>query len=267
MCELFALASRIPTAATVSLERFAAHAGLDQRLIDGWGIALHDGRDVRLYREPEPARDSAWVRFIASRRIPSRVLMSHVRHATRGAVTLANTQPFAREIAGRMHTFAHNGQLALELEEPSPGRGYRPIGESDSERAGCRLFERIARLQASPDRPPLSERFALVRAFAAELRELGPANFLYCDGTTLFAHADRRAQSDGRMAPPGLWTLTRHCDFDPDALKEAGVYLEPPNPSQRLTLVASVPLSDEPWTPLARGAVLAIEDGVAVKDG
>lgn len=267
MCELFALASRLPTAATLSLEHFAARGGIDQRLIDGWGIGLHDGRDVRLYREPEPVRDSAWVQFIASRRIASRVLLSHIRHASRGAVTLANTQPFAREIAGRMHLFAHNGQLAIEPEEPTPAGRYRPIGDTDSERAACRLFERIARLQASKGTPPLSERWALVRGFAAELRELGPANFLYCDGTTLFAHADRRKQSDGRVAPPGLWTLTRHCDIDPDALKPAGVYLEPPSPEQELTLVASVPLSDEPWTPLARGSVLAIEDGVAVKDG
>jgi predicted glutamine amidotransferase len=100
--ELLGLTSRLPTAATFTLRRFAARGGLDERLIDGWGIALDDGTDLRAYREPEPARDSPWLAFIEQRRVRTRLLISHIRHATRGAVTLANTQPIAREIGGRI---------------------------------------------------------------------------------------------------------------------------------------------------------------------
>jgi hypothetical protein len=30
---------------------------------------------VRLYKEPEPASDSAWLRFIEERRVPSRLVL------------------------------------------------------------------------------------------------------------------------------------------------------------------------------------------------
>ncbi|MFI4999193.1 MAG: class II glutamine amidotransferase, partial [Reyranellales bacterium] len=52
MCELFCLSSRLPTRATFSLRAFADRGGPGGRSVDGWGVALHDGRDVRLYKEP-----------------------------------------------------------------------------------------------------------------------------------------------------------------------------------------------------------------------
>ena len=258
MCELFGFSSRLPTAATFSLRRFAARGGLEHRLIDGWGIALADETDLRLYREPEPARDSAWIEFIEQRHIASRFLISHIRHATRGGVMLANTQPFAREIGGRMHCFAHNGQLdGIErLHALETGR-FLPLGQTDSERAACVLFERMAALWAQSAPPPLAARLETVNRFAAQLRDLGPANFLYCDGLTLFAHGHRRMQADGRIASPGLWRLQRRCAADPDALRQAGVTLEVRGPSQQIELFASVALTAEGWQPLAEGEVIA----------
>jgi glutamine amidotransferase len=66
---------------------------------------------VRLYKEPAPASDSTWLAFIQQRRLPSRLIVPHMRHATQGGISLANTQPFVRELGGRMHLFAHNGRL------------------------------------------------------------------------------------------------------------------------------------------------------------
>ena len=265
MCELFSLSSRLPTAATISLQRFAERGGLDHRLIDGWGLALFDERDLRLYREPEPARDSAWLEFIQSRRIASHILISHIRHATRGAVSLANTQPFVREIAGRMHCFAHNGRLpAIELHHGLERSMFHPAGDTDSEYAACLLFRDIAHLWADQETPSLSDRLQVVVRFAAQMRKLGPANFLYSDGVTLFAHGHQRTQADGRIAAPGLWRLQRSCAVDRDALAEAGVHLETPAGPQALTLFASVPLTDEPWKPLEEGAVMAVEQGAFV---
>lgn len=71
MCELFALSSRVPTTVSFSLQRFAQRGGLQGKTLDGWGLAYYDGRDLRLYREPEPARDSVWLPFIGSRQAPS----------------------------------------------------------------------------------------------------------------------------------------------------------------------------------------------------
>lgn len=131
MCELFCLSSSLPTIASFSLRAFAQHGNPAGGAIDGWGLAFHDGRDVRLYKEPEPAGESAWLAFIEQRRLPSRLVLSHIRHATRGGNSLANTQPFVRELGGRMHVFAHNGRLdgvekryAKECPSLQAGRRY-----------------------------------------------------------------------------------------------------------------------------------------------
>jgi len=60
--------------------------------------------------------------------------------------------------------------------------------------------------------PQLEERLEIVAAFAAQIRELGPTNFLYSDGDALFAHGDRRRNSTaGQITAPGLVYLQRHC--------------------------------------------------------
>ncbi|MCC7462646.1 MAG: class II glutamine amidotransferase [Gammaproteobacteria bacterium] len=262
MCELFALSSRRPTAARFTLQRFAARGGLTGHNVDGWGLAIYDGAELRLYREPEPARDSTWLQFVQRRHLPTRLLVSHIRRATHGAVSLANTQPYAREIAGRMHCFAHNGQLEplLHPGTPQPHR-FHPIGETDSERAACLLFDAVARLWERDLPPPVAERRWVVEQFAATMRRLGPANFLYADGECLFAHGHRRIQSDRRIAPPGLWLLQRECAVDRDGLPEAGVNLDAPPGPQAVALLASVPLTEENWRPLGEGELLLIEAG------
>jgi len=269
MCELFCMSSRQPTVATFTLEHFAARGGLAGKTIDGWGLALYDGADLRLYREPEPARDSLWLRYVERRHLPAQLLLSHIRHATRGAVTLANTQPFVREVGGRMHCCAHNGRLeALGPEQARALRRYHPVGDTDSELAACLLFERMAALwERCAGLPPLAERAAAFGSFAAAMRRLGPANLLYSDGLTLFAHGHRRTQPDGRIGPPGLWYLERHCAVDADAALQAGVRLDTDTAgAQDIVLVASVPLTGEAWQPLAEGRILVVEHGALLGD-
>ena len=55
MCELFCLSSRKPTRASFSLRHFAAHGAATTGNVDGWGVAFHEGHEVRLYKEPDPA--------------------------------------------------------------------------------------------------------------------------------------------------------------------------------------------------------------------
>jgi hypothetical protein len=123
------------------------------------------------------------------------------------------------------------------------------------------LLSRLRPLWRNGAASHLAERFAVVARFAADMRALGPANFLYADGDALFAHGDRRVQRDGRIAPPGLWRLHRACRADPDALAPSGITISTSAASQTLTLLASVPLSEEPWVPLAAGEAIAITDG------
>jgi glutamine amidotransferase len=88
---------------------------------------------------------------------------------------------------------------------------------------------------------------------------MGTANFIYGDSTTLFVHADRRTQADGTIRPPGLYLLQRACWRPGPELAEAGISLA--TVRQDVSLVASVPLTDEPWRPLGRGEILALQGG------
>lgn len=261
MCELFCLSSRLPTTTTFSLEKFARRSGLSSA-IDGWGLAFHDGCDVRLYKEPEPAAKSEWLTFVNQRRLSSRCVLSHIRRATRGRLSLANTQPFVRELGGRMHAFAHNGRLDdIESRHANEWRRFQPVGETDSEIAFCILLERLAPLWSNGAAPSLDARIAVLSDFAADVRKLGPANFIYMDGDAVFAHGHRRIQGDGRIAPPGLWQLSRHCSGESEELSRAGVIIEPTERAQDVLLFASVPLTGEHWRPLVEGELIAARAG------
>ena len=268
MCELLAMSSARPARLTFSLHTLAARGSAASGTHDGWGVAFYEGTDVALFREPTAAGDSALVRHLETQGPSTNLAISHIRHVTRGAVQLSNTQPFVRELGGRMQVFAHNGNLpgiehseAFALGAHPPYRPYRPVGQTDSEHAWCALLVRLSGLWAGAGVPTLESRLALLAGFAADLRTLGPANFLYADGDALFAHGHRRIQPPaGRIEPPGLWMLQRRCA--PDAPRPAdagGVAIA--DGDQTVLLFASVPLTDEAWQPLAEGALVAVRDG------
>jgi len=165
-------------------------------------------------------------------------------------------------LGGRAHVFAHNGHLPSLSGARSVGlKRFNPIGDSDSEVAFCILLEQLTPLWRRTNVPSLSDRLGVIRAFAAQMRELGPANFLYTDGDALFAHGHRRTQDNRTIAPPGLWLLKRQCGCDKDALVPSGVSIDSTGSEQRIVLLASVKLTDEPWQPLDEGEVLAVRNG------
>lgn len=267
MCELLGLSARHPATLRYSLEEFSRHGGLAGPHRDGWGIAWYAAGDVRLVREEEPASSSACVRFIAEHPFSTPLAVSHIRRATQGRPRLANCQPFARELGGAMHVFAHNGDLdRARLRSRLALGAERPVGDTDSEYAFCALLARLRPAWlAAGGRPGLEERRAILAAFAAELRALGPANFLYADGDALFAHGHERTQPDGRIAPPGLHALARRCDRVGGTFEAAGLSIGANAAEQRVVLFASVPLTAEPgWRALAGGEIVAAQGGEIV---
>ena len=265
MCELFAMSSLLPTSVSFSLNKLARHGGAEGPHRDGWGVAFYAGQDVFLLREPSAASESDLVRYIEHHGPPSDLVISHIRFATYGARALRNTQPFMRELGGRQHVFAHNGDLPrLEAMAHSPAGCYRPVGETDSERAFCGFLHRIASLWRGVTEPPaLVQRLDAFNAFVDELRDLGSANLIYSDSDALFVHAHRRTEPGSDVMLPGMFVLSRNCREDVPDLSGSGVTLV--TSQQALTLVASVPLTGEDWRPLAEGEVLAVRDGLIVE--
>jgi len=261
MCELFAMSAKAPSTVSLSLEEFSKHGGLTGHHKDGWGVAWYDEGDLHLRKEPFAAAHSDAMQTMLTNSFKCTVALSHIRKATQGEIATRNCQPFIRELGGKWHAFIHNGNLAdIRNVMRFKGSCFQSVGETDSEYAFCALLTRLKEIWSPSRTPPLNERLTIIQLFAAELRQTGPANFLYSDGDAVFAHGHKRIQSDGHISAPGLWRLQRHC-------KEGGIYsgqglsIEAKGVDQDVVLFASVPLSPESWTPMVEGEVLVTRNG------
>lgn len=260
MCELFGMSARFSTSVRVSLDELARHGGGTGPHRDGWGVAFLQEGDAFVVREPSAANDSACLGFLQGQEFKTNAVLAHIRKATQGGLHLKNTQPFTRELGGVIHVFAHNGTLhgIEKLPGLTPLR-FRRIGDTDSEYAFCSLLERLAPLWANGC-PTMKQRVDVIAQFATEIRSIGPANFLYADSDCIFAHGHKRTNSQGVVTPPGLHLLCRACHPESPEVGLAGVEMAH-DVEQHAAIVASVPLSAEPWEPLAEGEILVLREG------
>jgi predicted glutamine amidotransferase len=143
----------------------------------GWGMAVYpraDGGEPRCVRFPEAAyADGDFRRATAMR---GRIFNVHVRRATMGGLTLANTHPFCLGD----YSFSHNGTI---LDFPRlVGRGVREaVGDTDSEH----FFNFLIR-----DLDPADVPGSLRRAVTAVIdrSEFSGLNLLFSDGERLYAY-------------------------------------------------------------------------------
>ncbi len=92
----------------------------------------------------------------------------------------------------------------------------------------------------------------------------GRAKFLYSDGDVLFAHGHRRKHAEtGKIEAPGLLLLERQCEHGGSGIAVSGLSVR--GDRQNVTLFASVPLTDEGWTPLVEGELVAVVRGQIVR--
>lgn len=265
MCELLGFSARLPSRLRISLDSFVRQAGV--RNPHGWGIAYYQDSDAFILREAEPAPSSPIARLIAEAGAATQLAIAHVRYATSGGVALKNTHPFTREMGGATQVFAFNGDIGPIFESGPRLTRFQPVGETDAELAFCLLLER---LQDAAD-SPVEDRAAVIHRFGSELMRMGPANFLYADGGAMYAFSGYRKKDGGGRAP-GLFTLQRVCELRHDrdereVVKDMGDTLNlafPCEELQEVTLVASVPITEETWVPLGEHELVAIRDGRVV---
>ena len=263
MCELLGLAFNKPVSPGLSFRGFR-HRG--RRNPDGWGLAAISARTTTIRKEPINAEESDVAATLPDRDpLHAPLFIGHVRAASRGRVSPANTHPFARPLAGGTFTFAHNGTLDVPRLKKSVGPDFTPEGQTDSELAmGAVLTwlgaERAAR---GPDRvaaDPLFD-YAALEDFLRDLNALGHLNLLFSDGRRLYCYHD----ADGynglawtRRESPFCHVSLRDEDWEADLDEEK-------TPDQRGYVIASRPLTDgEDWTTCRPGRLLVIERGLAV---
>jgi glutamine amidotransferase len=250
MCELLGMSANVPTDIRFSFAGLARRGGGAGPHRDGFGIAFYDGKAARFFHDPEPAAQSEIARFLGAHPIKSLTVIAHIRQANSGAVSLANTHPFTRELWGRVWTYAHNGQLRGVKKLPLDF--YKPVGTTDSEHAFCWMLGQLrARFQTLPPPARLDQQ---VLALSAQLAQMGVFNMLLSDGRTLYAFCGKKLSCLTRRAPFGKATL-----IDEDRCVN---FAEETGPDDCVTVVATGPLtSDEAWTVIKPGALLALRDG------
>jgi len=254
MCELLGMSANVPTDICFSFTGLMNRGGRTGPHRDGWGIAFYEGKGCRTFHDPAPSCESEIARLLRAYPIKSCVVISHIRRANRGRVSLENTHPFTRELWGRVWTFAHNGQLK-GIKRFALGH-YRPVGSTDSEHAFCWLLGRIRERFPEPPRGEAALH-ALVRALAAELGALGVFNMLLSDGRNLWCHCASNLAWITRKAPFGPATLIDE-DMTVDFEKET-------TPNDVVTVIATRPLTrDEEWTVMDKGAMAVFRDGLKV---
>lgn len=267
MCELFAMSSSIPTEVSFSLDEFSRHGGLTDLHKDGWGIAYYDDNDARIVKETCSASESAYLHFVKDHSIRSHIIISHIRFATQGEISIRNTQPFSRELGGRIHVFAHNGDLpGLEETPDFQLRHFKPVGNTDSELAFCFLMEQMKNIWDQEASPELPLRQQVIEKFASQIQELGISNFIYSDSDYIFIHSHKRISlKDSKTVLPGLFILCRSCAENKEHRGINGLELGMTH-SKKVVLAASVPLSNEKWQALEEGEIIIFENGCVVTD-
>ena len=251
MCELLGL--NFNAEVTVQLAFSGLKAGAVENP-DGWGVAWYDEFGTQIIKEARPVdRSRLATSFLEDLGARSRIFVSHIRRATTGSAGYPNTHPFYRRFDKKTWVFAHNGTLNIDQLNLSSGK-FRPIGETDSEAVFCYLLswfkdnDIVLKDQAD---------FTILHNKLREINQLGELNLIFSDGRTLFTYHDH----SGHV---GLYYLLRQAPYKVVRLR--GQYLNVDlskvvDQAECGYIVASTELSDENWTKIKEGQLLAFSDG------
>jgi transglutaminase-like putative cysteine protease/predicted glutamine amidotransferase len=236
-------------------------------LPDGWGLGYYPKGEpsAAILKEPAPPQTSIRSQIaLAWEQVASSMFVLHIRHATWGALSDANTQPFARTWGRRDWVMAHAGSLDRKPAElPGP---FEPVGSTDTETIFCGLLNRLVehgwRNLGQVD-------LAVLTGWLGELNEVGSLSMCLTDGRDLLVHADRRGVPLwlGTLAPPYEKIAFGDADLDVDLTRRGAK-------SRKGAIVCSEPLEPRGadaeralhWRQLEPGRVLIIREGAVIEE-
>jgi len=247
MCQLLGMNANTPTDVMFSFTGLATRADEHK---DGFGIAFFEDRGLRLFVDPHSAVDSPVADMVRRYPIKSGNVIAHIRKATVGHVALENCHPFVRELWGRYWVFAHNGDLRDF--HPQLHGAFRPVGDTDSERAFCWLMQELAKAHASV--PSIDELSHTLRELLPWPSRHGSFNVLLSNGQALWAHGTTK-----------LHWLQREHPFRPATLADEDLSVDfaaLTQPTDRVAVVATEPLTTgEAWHSFPSGELKVFVDG------
>ncbi len=228
---------------------------------DGWGLGYYPGggQAAAVLKEPSPPFGSIRSELVkAWEHLESSLFVLHIRVATWGPVSDANTQPFARSWGGRDWLMAHAGSLTQRLPQRAGAR-FEAVGSTDTEQLFCELLDRVADMgwRSLGDADP-----ELLRRWFAEVNDKGVLTSCLTDGRDLAVYADEHGDGDVyvcEIVPPFNEMSFGDEDLTVD-LGQRGVK------SRKGVVVSSDPLQvtgikDAKWRRLPPGHLLIIRQG------
>ena len=244
----------VPTDIVFSFTGFALRGGRTDTHHDGWGIAFFEGAGVRHFVDHQAAVDSPVAELIRRYPIKSKNVIAHIRKATQGQVALENCHPFVRELWGRYWVFAHNGDL--KPVHPVRDGAFRPVGDTDSERAFCFLLQELRR-RFGDVAPPLAQLRAALGELVSAIAAHGAFNLMLSDGSALFAHCSTR-----------LCYVIRQYPFVTAQLSDEDIKVDfstVTTPDDRVAIIVTEPLTtNERWTEFQPGELIVFVDGLVL---
>lgn len=257
MCRLFGLAAGVETVRATFwlLDAPDSLQVQGRRNRDGTGLGFFDVADSPVVdKQPEAAYSD--VQFISEAKVAeSRTFVAHVRVATTGALSAANTHPFSMD--GRI--MAHNGGFEeLSTLETELGHDMdRVVGDTDSERYMALITRNIARCDGDVG-AGITEAAAWLAAhvplFSLNMVLVTPVGLWalrYPDHHRLYAlHRSADSHDDG-----SLRGQSEHLGIESNHLAE--------HPA---VIVASEPMDDHPdWRLMESGELLHVGPDLTVR--
>jgi glutamine amidotransferase len=240
-----------PTDIVFSFTGFALRGGLTDEHQDGWGIAFFEGAGVRHLVDYRAAVRSPLAELIKAHPIKSTNVIAHIRKATQGGIALENCHPFIRECWGINWVFAHNGDL--HGFEPELDSGYRPVGNTDSERAFCFVLQQL-RQRFGAQAPAFSDLCSFLQQLCNEVAQFGTFNMMLSNGAALFVYCSTK-----------LHYIIRQFPFNTARLSDQDMsidFAEVTTPKDRVAVIATEPLTNnEIWEAFAPGEFKVFVDG------
>lgn len=163
-------------------------------LPDGWGVGYFPGGEqaASVLKEHAPSPGSIRSELVkAWEHLASSVLVLHIRHATWGTISDANTQPYIRSWGGRDWLFCHSGTLTHRFAQRT-GAVFEPVGSTDSELIFCELMDRIA---ARGCRTLGEVEPEVLHSWFEEFNQFGTLSVVFTDGHDLVVYKDQNLQT------------------------------------------------------------------------
>ncbi len=175
MCEVFGACGANAIKLNSYLQSFFSHSPQHP---NGWGLALLEGKEAHIEKEPSSAIKSNYLTQRLSVPVIAKTALAHIRYATIGDVEYRNCHPFSgKDNLGKRWTLVHNGTIFDY--EPLHEMIEKQQGSTDSERILLYLTEQV-RIGG----------FSRVDEIICSMSKGNKLNLLFYDGEYMYVHTN-----------------------------------------------------------------------------